>query len=81
MPNYLVVRVNEIPAVGQVMSATISVENIAASGDTVADERLAGQQALQRMRDMSGSGVIGVILASNVTRRTFSAPPPNVTVT
>ena len=74
MPNYLVIRVNEIPAVGQTISGTLRVEN-------AADDATAIAQALQGMRDMSGGGVVGVTLASNITRRTFSAPAPTYTVT
>ena len=74
MPNYLVMRVGEIPAVGQTVGATLRVEN-------APDEPTAVQQALAALRDGSGGGVVGAVLASNVTRHTFSAPPPNYTVT
>jgi hypothetical protein len=81
VPNYLVIRVQEIPAVGQVVSGVMTVENVTASGDPAADQRLAGQQGLQRMRDQAPSGVIGVVLASDVTRRTYTTPQPSPTVT
>jgi hypothetical protein len=80
MPNYLVIRASEIPAVGQVMGVTISLENVPTT-DAVTEQQTAATQALQRMRDMSGGGVIGVVPAAQITRRTFTAPAPAYTVT
>jgi hypothetical protein len=80
MPNYLVIRASEIPAVGQVMGVTISLENVPTS-DAVTEQQTAAAQALQRMRDTSQAGVIGVVPAAQITRRTFTSPAPAYTVT
>lgn len=80
MPNYLVIRASEIPAVGQVMSAVICLESVPTT-DATTEQQAAGTQGLQRMRETAQSGVVAVIAAPNITRRTFTAPPSNYTVT
>lgn len=74
MPNYLVMRVAEVPVVGQTISGTLRVEN-------APDEVTACQQALAALRDQAPSGVVAVTLASNVARHPFTAPQPQFTVT
>lgn len=73
MPNFVIMRVSDIPAVGQTITGQIRVES-AVDADT------AIQQALQSLGDVR-PGVVGITLASNITRRTFAPPSGQYTVT
>lgn len=73
MPNYVVIRLADIPSVGQGMSGLVRVEN-------AVDEPTACQQALAAWGDTAAGGVVGATLASNVSRHTFAATH-NYTVT
>jgi hypothetical protein len=73
MPNFVVMRVTDIPAVNQSVQGEISVQN-------AVDEPTAVQQALAMWNERT-PGVVGVTLASNIVRRTYTTPPPVYTVT
>lgn len=73
MPNYLLMLVSEVPAVGQTITGQLRVES-------AADLATAEQQALQALGPVR-PGVIGAVLASNVTRSTFTPPAGTYTVT
>lgn len=66
MPAYIAIRVPEIPAIGEVANGAVLRFN-------AVDEADALQQAAQRLKEGGGTGVYGVTLASNITRRTVTA--------
>lgn len=73
MPNYAIMLVSDLPVVGQTITGQIRVEN-------APDAATAEQQALQALAPVR-PGVIGVTLASNITRNTFTPPAGTYTIT
>lgn len=73
MPNFAIMRVSEIPGVGQSVQGEIAVIN-------AVDEPTATQQALILWGERS-PGVVGSTLASNITRHTYTPTLPTYTVT
>lgn len=72
MPVYICMRVSEIPLEGQAVTGPIY-------RITAADEASALQSFAQALGERT-SGVYGVTLASNITRRTVTASPTTYTV-
>lgn len=62
MPQYIAIRVPEIPAVGELMNGAVLRFN-------AVDEADALQQAAARLKEGSDAAIYGVTLASNITRR------------
>ncbi len=74
MPQYIAMRVPEIPAVGELMNGAVMRFN-------AVDEADALQQAATKIREGGADpAVYGVTLASNITRRVVTATH-NYTVT
>lgn len=81
MANYLVIRVDELPAVDQPSQANI-LRVVTAGADSPAEQALAVQQAAARFGDVPGRRfVYGVTLQAGVTRYTSLASTPAYTVT